>query len=356
VAKTYRKSNKNADQARSNAQKLAFAPIMFQAARALRDFGILDYLKEHTDGVTVGEIADNTGISFYGATVLLEAGLSMDLVMVKEDLYFLTKTGHFLCTDEMIRISMDFVNDVNYRGIYHLQESIRSGKPIGLKDEYDVQGTVYEALSGLPESFRKSWFGYDHFYSDAAYHQVIPIIFENHPRRILDIGGNTGKFAIQCAEYDSNIIVTILDLPGQLKQAEKNITQSGFNDRIVCHSMDILHSNQSLPNGNDIIWMSQFLDCFSEEQIIKILKKVSKSMDQSTSLFILETLWDRQKHEASTYSLHATSLYFTCIANGNSRMYHSEDLQKLIKLSGLKIETWQDYIGISHTLIGCKKI
>jgi hypothetical protein len=71
-------------------------------------------------------------------------------------------------------------------------------------------------------------------------------------------------------------------------------------------------------------------------------------------LFILETFWDRQKFEASTYSLHATSLYFTCMANGNSRMYHSEDMKKLIEKSGLSLDEEFTDIGLGHTLLRCK--
>ena len=76
-------------------------------------------------------------------------------------------------------------------------------------------------------------------------------------------------------------------------------------------------------------------------------------MEINTALFILELLWDRQKFEASTYSLHATSLYFTNIANGCSQMYHSSDLLELIEKSGMIVADSHDEIGISHTLLKC---
>ena len=77
-------------------------------------------------------------------------------------------------------------------------------------------------------------------------------------------------------------------------------------------------------------------------------------MDKNTVLYILELFWDRQKYEASTYSLNATSLYFTCIANGTSRMYHSYDFMELVKQAGLVIESITDGLGISHTLLKCR--
>ena len=78
--------------------------------------------------------------------------------------------------------------------------------------------------------------------------------------------------------------------------------------------------------------MSQFLDCFSQEEILGLLKRSYDALDKNGVLYILETYWDKQEFEASTYSLHATSLYFTAIANGNSQMYHSDDMAKLIEM------------------------
>jgi hypothetical protein len=102
--------------------------------------------------------------------------------------------------------------------------------------------------------------------------------------------------------------------------------------------------------------MSQFLDCFSKDQILSILKRAARAIDKGSYVYILELFWDRQKYEASTYSLNATSLYFTCIANGNSRMYHSEDFMDIVKQAGLAIESITDDLGISHTLLKCRKV
>ena len=101
--------------------------------------------------------------------------------------------------------------------------------------------------------------------------------------------------------------------------------------------------------------MSQFLDCFSEEEIVAILQRAKVGMNSETELFIMETFWDDQKYPASTYSLHATSLYFTSMANGNSRMYHSDDMRKLVEKAGLFVEKEFSNIGVSHTLFKCKR-
>jgi len=352
---TFGNDNKTALQAKFDAQKIAFGPIMFQAAKALRDFGILEYLlKNRRSGATTEEIAKELGLSVYGVKVLLEAGLSLEMVQVVEDQFTLTKTGYFLLRDELSRVNMDFVNDVNYLGMFQLQESILKGKPAGLS-VFGDWNTVYEALAELPRKVRKSWFAFDHFYSDYAFPEVLPSIFAANPKKMLDVGGNTGKFSIFCAQNNPDIFLTILDLPGQVAEASKNIEEAGFSSRISTHALNLLDGGIPFPTGYDAIWMSQFLDCFSQEEILSLLQRSYNALDENGSLFILETYWDRQAFEASTYSLHGTSLYFTALANGNSKMYHSWDMMALVEKSGLKIDRIIDDIGISHTLFQCSR-
>ena len=64
---------------------------------------------------------------------------------------------------------------------------------------------------------------HDHFYSDGSFPLVLPIIFKHNPKKIFDVGGNTGKFSLQCVRYDNDVSVTIVDLPQQVEMANKNI-------------------------------------------------------------------------------------------------------------------------------------
>ncbi|MBD3419519.1 MAG: methyltransferase domain-containing protein [Chitinivibrionales bacterium] len=351
----YGSDSKTAVQARYDAQKIAFAPIMFQASRALRNLGILETLKEHRkSGLTIEEVAEKCSVSVYGAKVLLEAGISLELVYVADSKFFITKTGWFILKDELTRVNMDFTHDVNYPGFFSLQQSIVNGAPEGLKT-FGNWRTIYEGLSHLPQHVQKSWFAFDHYYSDVAFPAILPVIFKPEPQKILDVGGNTGKFAVQCAEYNEKVAVTILDLPGQLAKAEKVIEQHGLTDRITCVAADLLDHSKPFPVEYDAIWMSQFLDCFSQEDIVELLRRAKAAIHDEGFIYILETYWDKQRFEASTYCLHSTSLYFTCMANGCSQMYHSEDMLKLVNRAGLEVVETVGEIGISHTLFSCVK-
>lgn len=341
----------SAIEAKQEAQRLAFAPFMFQAAKALRDMGILSEIESAGDeGLALEEIQQRTGHSLYAVRVLAEAGLGIGMLAQPEDRFVLTRLGWYVLNDPMTRVNMDFTQDINFKGLFHLQESLVTGKPAGLKEIATGHATIYEALATLPEKARESWFNFDHFYSDNSFRSVLPIIFREPTSSILDVGANTGKWAVACAKYAPEVRVTMCDLPGQLAQARLNIDAHGLSERVSGNAVDVLRPETELPSGHDVIWMSQFLDCFSEAEIISILRKAARAMTTQTRLYIMETYWDRQRFENAAFCLQQTSLYFTCMANGNSQMYHSSVLRRCIEEAGLEVAENIDGIGLGHTL------
>ena len=73
-----------------------------------------------------------------------------------------------------------------------------------------------------------------------------------------------------------------------------------------------------------------------------------RCIDEKCSVYVLEPLWDKQKFMASSYSLQATSLYFTCMANGNSKMYRYAELVQAIEESGLKLKVAHHNLGSNN--------
>lgn len=350
----YNKDIYTALDAITEAQKIAFSPIFFQAIVCMINNGILAYLdKKGKKGSEINELVEAIPLSRYAIQLLLDVGLSMRVIYCNDDNYILGKIGHYLLHDKMTKVNLNFTQDVCYQSMFYLQESLENGTPEGLK-VFGNWPTIYPALQTLPEKAKKSWFDFDHFYSDHSFPDAFSYIQKLTPKHIYDIGGNTGKWAIYCANHCSDLKITILDLPQQISVAEDNIKQAGLDDRIDCIPVDLLET-KILPNRADIWWMSQFLDCFSEEQITLILKKIYKNMPDDANLCIMDLFWDRQIFEAGALSLNASSLYFSCLANGNSRFYHSKVLYQCLRDSGFYVEFDVDNLGYGHTLLICKK-
>lgn len=343
--------DKTAIETRFDAQRIAFGPIVFQATRLLKKTGLLSILEaQEAEGIGAERAAEKAGITVYAARVLLECGLSADLVELREDRYYPTNLGKFVQRDAMTDVNMEFVHEVCYRGMAHLEEALKLGTPAGLR-ELGNWKTVYEGLSQLPEAARHAWLRFDHFYSDAAFPAASRHVLEQKPRNLLDIGCNTGKWASLCLSRDPQLVVSLVDLPGQLNMAMKNLSEKGLAHRATPCPVDLLDPHAEMPTGFDAAWMSQFLVCFSEEEVRTILTRAKRSIRPSGRVWILDTFWDRQRFDPAAYCIINTSPYFTTIANGNSRMYRTDDILQIAKDVGLRLASMQDRLGIYHSLL-----
>nr|WP_294892602.1 class I SAM-dependent methyltransferase [uncultured Gilliamella sp.] len=338
----------------TEAQKIAFAPILFQAIIAMKNHGILSHIDQAgKNGINLDDLTKKVSLSSYAIELLLDVALSMRVIYQQDSNYVLGKIGHFLLHDKMTEINLNFSQDVCYQSMFFLQEALEKGEPSGLKI-FGEGKTIYPMLQSLPKQAKKSWFEFDHFYSDHSFPAALPYISELKPKHIYDVGGNTGKWAIFCAKHLQKTQVTILDLPEQITVANENIKQVGYDDRIDGVSVNLLDA-QILPNQADVWWMSQFLDCFNSDQITQILKLIHRSMQDDATVCIMDLFWDRQNFEAGALSLNASSLYFACLANGNSRFYHSKVFYQCLNEAGFHVEKDIDGLGFGHTLLICKK-
>lgn len=333
----------------AEAQKIAFAPLAFQAVHAMFKSGMLDQISGE-QSVSRAELAKRYGR--YMADVLVESGVTSGVLTENESgEVSLSDVGYCLMTDEMTRINFNFVADVCYEGAARLYESLTESKPAGLP-VFGEWPTIYEGLSKLPEPARTSWFAFDHLYSDAFFTQAIDLMAANASlERVFDVGGNTGKFAGSLLRQRPEASVTIVDLPGQLAMARANMEWAG--ERCQYAAANVL-SNDEWPSGASVVWMSQFLDCFSHEQIVHILKKAAKVLAPGGSVFIAEPFIDFQTFAGAAYSLAQGSLYFTCMANGNSKFYTAKEMEECVQEAGLQVKrSWHALGKYQYSLMQC---
>ena len=337
--------------ARFEAQKIVFGPVVFQCVRYAWKRGMLQALADACDtGLTVPELAATRRWSEYVLKVVLETCLSAGVVYLREGCYVLDKAGYCILTDKMTQVNFDFNHDVCYEGLFKLDASLDCERPLGLQALGDWP-TLYEGLSALPEPVKSSWFAFDHHYSDTSFPTILPDVFATAPRRVMDIGANTGKFSCAALAYNATVQLHLVDLPRQLAVAETALQAAGMRERVHLHPTDLLDTTMPLESGMDVIWMSQFLSCFSESAIASILERAAAALAPQGQLLIMDTFWDRQRYDIAAYCLINTSPYFTAMASGNSKIYESGDYIRLAEAAGLTLLTVRDDIGYCHSLL-----
>ncbi|QNA89426.1 class I SAM-dependent methyltransferase [Massilia sp. Dwa41.01b] len=353
--KKFSPERQSAFEARFEAQKIAFGPVVFQCVRYAWKRGMLQAIADAGEtGLSVDELAGTGKWTAYALKMVLETCLSAGVVYLIDGRYSLDKAGFVVLTDPITQINIDFTHDVCYEGMFKFEQSLDAEKPLGLK-VFGEWPTVYEGLSQLPEPARSSWFAFDHFYSDTSFPDIMPDVFATAPKRVMDIGANTGKFTLAALGANAGVKLHLVDLPGQLAVAEKALQEAGLRERASLHPTNLLDHAATLPEGMDLIWMSQFLSCFSEEAIASIFRRVAAALAPNGQVLVMDTFWDRQRYDIASYCLINTSPYFNNIASGNSKVYESEDYVRLAKAAGLELVTARDNIGYCHSLLRFSK-
>ncbi len=349
--KKFSPEHQSAFAARFEAQKIAFGPVVFQCVRYAWKRGMLQALSDAGGaGLAVPELAATGRWTEYALKVVLETCLSAGVVLLHGGRYALDKAGYCVLTDRITQINLDFNHDVCYQGLFKLDQSLDTETPIGLKALGDWP-TLYQGLSELQEPAKASWFAFDHYYSDTSFPAILPDVFATAPRHVMDIGANTGKFSCAALAYNREVQLHLVDLPGQLAQAEGVLRAASLRERAHLHPTDLLDAELALAPDMDVIWMSQFLSCFSEPAIASILHRAASALAPQGQLLIMDTFWDRQRYDIASYCLINTSPYFTAMASGNSKIYRSDDYIRLAEAAGLQLLTVRDDIGYCHSLL-----
>jgi len=348
-------------QAQRHALEIVFGPMLFQVAWVMRRIGLLELLADptHLEGLTLGETCAALGRGRYPLQVLVEAGLSGGILLRRPggpggaERYRLTKAGQLLANDATTAVLMDFVQDVCYLGMAELGRAIETGEPAGLKRLGDWS-TLYAALDMLPATMREAWYRYDHYFSDRTFSEALATVFDPAPRTLLDVGGNTGRWALRCVAYDPEVEVAVLDLPHQAVELAGRVAGQPGAERIRGIGVDLLGPEARIPGGFDVIWMSQFLDCFAASNIVRLLRMAAQAMTPDTRLYVNEIYWDRQRFETAAFVATQSSPYFTTMANGHSKFLAWADMEAYIVAAGLTVEANRDGLGLGHTLTCCR--
>lgn len=344
-----RKNQESIVDALTQAQKFVFAPLAFQALASMLELGIIEFLDKNP--AIEEEIISALDLDEYTVRTLLQIGIINKIVQIKGNIYNLTKMGQLFLYDDMTKANFNYVKDVCYLGASELTASFKERKPKGLQKFVGNYPTIYPALKNLPDKMQQSWYEFDHLYSDNCFEEVFQIISKKY-QSIYDIGGNTGKFEELCFKHDKNFDITMFDLKANIDKIRNNTKLRNCK----FYPINVLDKTPNYPEiKNGAVLMSQFLDCFSKKDIVKILSDIRLRMDKNSALYILEPYTDMQKFEGAEYSLVHTSLYFTFMANGVSKFYTLKEMEELVEQGGFTINRRYDNIGsYNYTLLECK--
>lgn len=105
-------------------------------------------------------------------------------------------------------------------------------------------------------------------------------------KNILELGGNSGEFAIHICRRYENAHIDILDLPDVAKIGNENVRKKGYSSRITFIPGDFF--KDEFPDGKDLIILKSVLVDWEFEKARIILKKCYDSLGYGGKILICE--------------------------------------------------------------------
>ncbi len=105
-------------------------------------------------------------------------------------------------------------------------------------------------------------------------------------RRILDVGGNSGEFALRICQQHPTTRATILDLPLVCEIGRKHVSAGGAADRIAFRPGDA--RRDGFPVGHDLVVFKSFLHDWNERDARGFLAKAFQALPAGGGVLIYE--------------------------------------------------------------------
>jgi SAM-dependent methyltransferase len=129
-------------------------------------------------------------------------------------------------------------------------------------------------------------------------------------RRMLDVGGNSGQFALQICRRAPQLQAVVFDLPLVCEIGLEDILGEADQDRIAFIKGDLRHQN--LPRGFDLISFKSMLHDWPAKETNAFLAMAVQALDPGGTILIFERGPLRFRDVTAPFSLLPSLLFFNC--------------------------------------------
>ncbi len=106
--------------------------------------------------------------------------------------------------------------------------------------------------------------------------------------RMLDVGGNSGEFAVQVCRRNPALTVEVADLPVVCHVGQQHVEHAGLADRIRFRVFNL--AAEDVPEGFDVVTFKSVLHDWPDEAVEDVLTRVFAALPPSGAVSIFERM------------------------------------------------------------------
>lgn len=272
--------------------------------------------------LSVTEISCLTGSDERGMTMLFDALTAMELLQKCGDTYAATP----FASEYLSKKSEKYIGHIIMHhhhlmsGWNKLDEAVRTGGPVKESASHSGDETARE-------SFLMGMFNI----ASLSAPMIVPGIDLVGRKRLLDLGGGPGTYAIHFCRHNPELKGVIYDLPTTGAFAEKTVKQFNLSERITFASGDII--TDDIGSGYDVVWISQLLHSEGPGGAAIILKKAVQALQPGGLLLIQEFILNNNHVSPPFPAFFSLNML---IGTESGQSYSEGELAEMMKEAGLK--------------------
>jgi ubiquinone/menaquinone biosynthesis C-methylase UbiE len=311
---------------------------------AALDHELFSVIQSLGSDATAQQVATRLGASERGVVLLLDACVAIGLIEKEGAIYSNTPATRLALVPGAPH---DLTRAIRYnRDVYaawgRAAEFVRTGKPVEAPEIHLGEDKARTRRFVMSMHGRALGIG----------REVVPLVNLKGCRRVLDLAGGPGTYAVLMAEANPEITCVTVDLPGVSAVAAELVEASSVSTRVTCRAGDY-HTDTYEAEAYDAVTIFGALHQESPSQIKNILARAYAALKPNGILVVLDMMTDAT-HTSPTFSaLFALNMALT---TENGWVFSDEELKGWMKEAGFH-ETSTTHVPppMPHWLVSGRK-
>jgi ubiquinone/menaquinone biosynthesis C-methylase UbiE len=277
----------------------------------------------HDDPAGPSELARRLSLDELGAETLLTTLATLGYVERDGERLHNTPVSERLLVSSSPESIATFIgrqSDLHWQVLEMLPEAVRDGRAYAMHERRHDDAERWEAyIRGLFELSR-----HEHDANAAMLHVEAP-------RRLVDVAGGHGGFAMAMCRRHPALEATVLDLPPSAAVGRKIVAEEGFADRVSFREGDVF--DLGLGEGVDVVSVFNLIHHLSEERDAELCRMARAALRPGGVLVIGDSARPEPGDELSPHGAVSSLLFY---AWSHSRNFSPSEVSAWMREAGFE--------------------
>lgn len=237
-----------------------------------------------------------------------------------------------------------------YKGWDHLAWSLANNKPVDAMKGGGVESMFADAKKNESIKAMQKFTHAMHGISVGPAMALAKAFDFTKCKKMLDVGGGSGVYALQVAKEYPQVEATVADLAPVCKVADEYILRYGLAGRVKTLVADFFKDD--LPKGYDAVFFSHIIHDYDEDKCVALLKKAYASLSDGGAVIISEWMLNDDKTGPVPSALMGLNMM---IETNGGRNYSFAEISSMLAKAGFKRMEKRLLAGPAEIAIGYKQ-